>query len=484
MRWGVLVNLAVILAVSGCLLFVVFCASLERAVIEERMQRGSFLAQRVENLVYGASSPEKLWQEIRNLCRSDPDLRLFVYDDHGALLGGCGEKADAPKPDPLDFKRVVTVEGARFPVNLFREMAVVADFTADFPHGVRSVRVISVIGPRVFSVAWQFFGAYLILTQAALFLLGYILFHRTIIGPLQDAAALATRAAGMAEGQDPIHEERKGGDIRRISASIKGMILKIMRDREDMQALVERLRRINRDLEAAQRGLVRSEKLASVGRLAAGLCHEIGNPLQILSGYVELLQKRPDRDSNAEMLGKMEQEVQRIHDILRNLLTFAQPVKEEMRSCDLNALVTEAGSFLEVRKGFREILFRTELDPKLKPILTAPEKLRQVLVNLIFNAADAMPDTGGEIVLRTRMTDEHAEIEIQDTGHGISEENLTKVLDPFFTTKEPGKGTGLGLPVCLSLVESLGGTLEIDSKEGSGTIVKVRLPADENQGPQ
>jgi len=482
-RWGVLVNLAIILAVSGCLLFVVFCASLERTVIEERMQRGSLLAHRVENLVYGAASPEKLWQEIRSLCRSEPDLRLFVYDERGALLGGCGEKADAPKPDPLDYKRIVTVEGARFPISLFREMAVVADFTADFPHTVRSVRVISVIEPRIFFVAWQFFGAYLILTQAALFLLGYILFHRTIIGPVQDVAALATRAAGMAQRRNSIEGAPEGGDISRISESIKGMILKIMRDREDMQALIERLQRVNRDLEAAQRGLVRSEKLASVGRLAAGLCHEIGNPLQILSGYVELLQESPHGDSSAVILGKMEQEVKRIDDILRNLLTFARPVKEDMRSCDLNALVMEAGAFLEVRKGFREIRFQTELDPKLALIRTAPEKLRQVLVNLIFNAADAMPEAGGEIVLRTRMADGHAEIEVRDTGHGIPEENLSKVLDPFFTTKEPGKGTGLGLPVCLSLIESLGGTLEIDSKEGSGTMVKVRLPADEDQEP-
>ena len=111
---------------------------------------------------------------------------------------------------------------------------------------------------------------------------------------------------------------------------------------------------------------------------------------------------------------------------------------------------------------------------------TEPEKIRQVIVNLIFNAADAIPESGGKITLRTRKDENAAEIEVEDTGSGISQENLAKIFDPFFTTKEPGKGTGLGLAVCLGLVESMGGTINVESEEGKGTVVVVRIPRQED----
>jgi two-component system NtrC family sensor kinase len=110
---------------------------------------------------------------------------------------------------------------------------------------------------------------------------------------------------------------------------------------------------------------------------------------------------------------------------------------------------------------------------------TEPEKIRQVLVNLIFNAADSIPESGGKIILRTRKVENAAEIEVEDTGSGIFQENLAKVFDPFFTTKEPGKGTGLGLAVCLGLVESMNGSINIESQEGKGTAVVVRIPSRE-----
>jgi two-component system NtrC family sensor kinase len=250
----------------------------------------------------------------------------------------------------------------------------------------------------------------------------------------------------------------------------------VVEDREKMRALVEELQRTNKDLEAAHHGLVRSEKLAGTGRLAAGLSHEIGNPLQIVMGYVELLRRDVGGDARGEIIDRMDQELRRIHDILSRLLEFAQPIKENVETCDLNAMVTDMSSLLEGRKAFQDIEFTLDLDPQVGTIRTEPEKLRQVLVNLIFNAADALSDSHGRIVLRTARSEEELKIEVQDSGHGIPKSDLEKVFDPFFTTKEPGKGTGLGLPVCLSLVDSLGGSIEIHSTEGEGTVVTVRLP--------
>ncbi len=171
----------------------------------------------------------------------------------------------------------------------------------------------------------------------------------------------------------------------------------------------------------------------------------------------------------------MEQELRRIHDILRRLLDFARPIHSNIVECDVNELLRDCAALMKGRKGFHHVEFAYELDPKAPRLTTEPEKLRQTVVNLVINAADATGQ-GGKILLRTRMRDNHVEIEIEDNGCGISAENLEKVFDPFFTTKEPGRGTGLGLAVCLGLVESLGGSMNLVSEEGRGTTAILRLP--------
>jgi len=120
--------------------------------------------------------------------------------------------------------------------------------------------------------------------------------------------------------------------------------------------------------------------------------------------------------------------------------------------------------------------FGYDFDPAVPKIITEPEKIRQAIVNLVFNAADAISGPGGKVVLRTRALDENIEIEVEDNGCGISAEHLEKVFDPFFTTKAPGRGTGLGLAVCLGLVESLGGSMNLISEVGRGTTARLTLP--------
>lgn len=477
MRWGILANLAVILAVSGILLFFVFSASLERSAIDLRTSQAGAIAGLLESRLRTAGSPEALWNDIRALCRSESGLKVLIYDAYGKILGGCGSETELGPPDSQALGRRIRVVRARWPSYLFRPLTVILDVTGDFPHGVRSFRALLSVPPRVFSPAWKFFGGYLILTQASLFFLGYILFHRTVIGPVQDVARLAGKASGLTASEDVTTVLDAKGDIQTISSGLRAMIVKIVEDRQKMEALVEQLRSANRDLEAAQQGLVRSEKLAGIGRLAAGLAHEIGNPLQIVMGYQELLQKSPDPGIVQDILPRMDQELRRIHDILRRLLEFARPIKENVVDCDINALVKECGALIEGRKGFRNVTFEYVPAPDLPTIRTEPEKIRQILVNLIFNAVDAIPDEGGTVSLRSRACEDGIEIDVADTGSGIPQEIMDRIFDPFFTTKGPGKGTGLGLAVCLGLVESIGGSIAIDSSKGQGTIVTVKVPA-------
>jgi signal transduction histidine kinase len=254
------------------------------------------------------------------------------------------------------------------------------------------------------------------------------------------------------------------------------MIKRIQRDKEDMARLLEQLKETNQELAAAQEGLVRSEKLASAGRLAAGVAHEVGNPLQIAMGYVELLRDETDPEQRSEILERAEAELTRIDAILQRLLDFAKPVSENIMETDLNALVRECGQLIEGRKGFRRIKVRLDLDESIPRVRTEPEKIRQILVNLIFNAVDAIGDNPGLILLSTNAFDQRVEIGVQDSGTGVAPELKSRIYDPFFTTKPPGHGTGLGLAVCLGLAESIDGTLEIDSDGANGTAAILSLP--------
>ncbi len=461
--------------ISGLALFLVFSASIKRAAIDAKIQDSNILADLIENQVLKAESSEKLWDKVRSVCAGRTGLRLALYGADGKVLGGCGANLALEAPTLSDAVHRVRIIATDWPWVLFQDMSVVVDRTGSFPHGVQSVRLFLDIPSSVFAPAWKFFAAYLTLTQFALFLLGYILFHRTVIGPIREVAQLAEESSGVAEiGEFPDTFSLQG-DIQKISAGLKKMIVKIVDDREKMEKLVEQLSAINRDLQAAHQGLIRSEKLASVGRLAGGVAHEIGNPLQILLGYIELLGRGADPEQRREILPRMEQELRRIHQILRRLLDFARPIQSNVVECDVNELLKDCAALVKGRKGFHHVEFLYELDPQASSMLSEPEKIRQAVVNLVINAADATGQ-GGKIMLRTRARDNNVEIEIEDNGCGISAENLEKVFDPFFTTKEPGRGTGLGLAVCLGLVESLGGSMNLASEVGRGTTVSLKLP--------
>jgi two-component system, NtrC family, sensor kinase len=476
MRWGILANLALILVVSGVLLFGVFTASLKRAAIDQSIHESNVIADLVENQILRSNSPEKLWDFVRTVCQARSGLKLVVYDGRGEVLGGCGGNASRERVSLSEPGRSVQVSAGDWFAVLSQGFVVSVDLLDSFAHGIGAVRILLETPPSIFAPAWKFFAAYLALTQASLFLLGYILFHRTVIGPVKEVARLAARASGIADLETLPDSLSLQGDIQKISASLRGMIVKIVEDRDRMEELIERLSAINRELKNAQEGLIRSEKLASLGRLAAGVAHEIGNPLQILLGYVEILHRGADPESRAEVISRMDQELNRIHDILQQLVAFARPIQRNVVECDINALLLDCTAFVKHRRGFQTVEFEYVLDPNVPIVKTEPEKVRQALMNLFINSADAMPAAGGRIILRTRTNGDHVEISVEDNGCGIVEEHLEKVFDPFFTTKEPGKGTGLGLAVCLGLVESLGGTMKLSSRPDCGTTVVLTVP--------
>ena len=218
--------------------------------------------------------------------------------------------------------------------------------------------------------------------------------------------------------------------------------------------------------------LAHSEKLASIGRLTAGIAHEIGNPLTAVFSFLQILREKETDDFKKESLDTVLLHINRIADTVRQLSGLAKVPPAETKETELNGVIESALGLLQFDKRAKGIKIIKELSP-LPPVVTDANRLSQVFVNLILNAVDAMHG-GGALTVRSRPSGDRIEVEFEDTGVGIERENLQRVFDPFFTTKD--KGTGLGLSVSYSIVKRLGGDITVESEPGKGTRFTIKIP--------
>jgi len=219
-----------------------------------------------------------------------------------------------------------------------------------------------------------------------------------------------------------------------------------------------------------------SEKMASIGLLAAGVAHEVNTPLTGISSFTQmLLQQAPADDPSTKVLEKIERQTFRAAKIVNGLLNLARPAQVDSGPCDINAVINDVLSLLEHQFRTGSIQVRKELAVSSPIVQGIEHKLQQVFLNLFLNARDAMPK-GGWLTIVTREDRDGAFVEIADTGSGIPPEQLSRIYDPFFTTKDIGKGTGLGLSITYGIVHEHGGTITCDSQVGQGTRFSIRLP--------
>lgn len=244
----------------------------------------------------------------------------------------------------------------------------------------------------------------------------------------------------------------------------------------------------------AQERWAQSEKLAAIGQLAAGVMHEINNPLATVAACAESLSLRlddlrregcqvpPQADEFTRLIG---QEVQRCKRIIDGLLTFSRPKSGDQAPTSLNAVVEQTLFLVKHHTRFKRLRVQTLLDQELEPVAANAEQLIQVLMALLINAADAMHEAG-VITIRTRRGVGDAEgiiAEVIDSGEGIARDDLPKIFEPFYTTKPPGRGTGLGLSICYSIIAGHGGRIEVDSAPGAGSTFRILLPGARATGP-
>jgi two-component system NtrC family sensor kinase len=295
--------------------------------------------------------------------------------------------------------------------------------------------------------------------------------HRLVYRPLSDLEAGAKRlAAGNLEQPIPV---RGADEFGRLAGSFNSMTLAL---KDATRNLEQKVADRTRELRAAQAETARGEKLASVGLLAAGIAHELNNPLTGVLTFSTLMRKKmPAGSQDAEDLDLVIRETKRCAAIIRRLLDFAREKAPEKKFADLNRLIEETVQLVERPAHLAHIEIRLELDPGLPPVWMDPDLVKQVVMNMLVNAQHAI-DREGAITVRTRRLADKVEISIVDTGCGIRAEDLPRIFDPFFTTKGVGKGTGLGLSVSHGIVEAHGGSIEVESTPGEGSTFRVYLP--------
>ncbi|MFB0556156.1 MAG: sensor histidine kinase [Phycisphaerae bacterium] len=225
--------------------------------------------------------------------------------------------------------------------------------------------------------------------------------------------------------------------------------------------------------------LLHADRLATIGMLAAGVAHELNEPLGNILGFAQLAKKCPGVPASAEHdIGKIEAASLHAREIIQKLLVFARQAPPRKIQVNLNKVVEDGLYFFEARCAREGIELVQLLSANLPEITADPGQLNQLLVNLVVNALQSMPGAG-RITVQTRFCDHNVLLSVEDTGTGMSKEFLDKIFIPFFTTKDVGHGTGLGLPVVYGIVTAHGGSIKVDSKPGCGTRFEIQLPVAE-----
>ena len=366
---------------------------------------------------------------------------------------------------------------------------------------------------------------YVVLDILILVAFGTYMFSKLVVKPVQQ---LVQTAEGFKEGDEiPDVSAGEQNELGKLAQALNAMLQRLAENKDELRQHVSSLEQANLELKRAQQEVIFSEKLASVGRLAAGIAHEIGNPIGIVLGYLELLQRKDiDETERLELIDRMSTEIQRINQTIRQLLDFSRPGPGERQTIPVHPLIQETLTVLEHEFRKQKIEVFLELKAESDTVFAKADQLKQVFLNLMVNAADAMEATnerpqGGQLRVHTRSfagkslvkkdlgskplrrstdpiaaayshlrrihgttEDRWIEIQFADTGVGIAQEDQKRVFDPFFTTKEAGKGTGLGLSVSIQIIETLGGRMELSSRSGEETVVSIMLPVSEEEGKQ
>jgi signal transduction histidine kinase len=320
----------------------------------------------------------------------------------------------------------------------------------------------------------------------ALLVFAYIALTRAIVRPIEQLALAADRvASGSRSFGMPATGAR---EIAELGSSVRSMASRLIDDEKALRAKVDELITTTRHLGETRTQLEGSERMASVGRLAAGVAHEIGNPIAAIMGMHDIIEdaETPD-DTRADFLKRMRKETERIHVVVRDLLDYARPengppsARPSPATADVSEIVDDAVALVRSQKEWKGIELNVDLEAGLS-VSVSPQRLTQVLLNLLLNAGAAIADKPYDaeriVSVRARQSAEgRVRIEVDDNGPGVEPSMRDRIFDPFVTTKDVGSGTGLGLAVCRGIVEGASGRIFVDPAYTQGARFVLDLPS-------
>ncbi len=329
----------------------------------------------------------------------------------------------------------------------------------------------------------RYIGMYLAVNLLVLAVIGFFRFRRGILQPVEHLIRLTD--AYTDESGVPFLVRENGNELEQLAGSMQQMLGRIRSDREKLQQHVASLQDANQQLRATREEMVRAEILSTVGRLAAGLAHEIGNPVGIVQGYLGLIKQNSiDESDRKEFCGRAEQELERISHLVRQLLDLSRPARSAYEDVDMHQLLAEVIELVRPQPLFDGIDVTTTFTAANAVVHGNAAQLKQVVLNCLINAADAIHSAAqierGQITITTDVLSLAAgqmfQVMLADTGTGLGEAEIATAFDPFFTTKEPGKGTGLGLSVSFALLKAMNGAIQLANREEGGAMVTITLP--------
>ncbi len=504
LRTGILAYLAFLILSAMLLINVVMVKFSEKDLIEERVNAARLLLHAIaERLSHEAGQYGGPWPEtgshnslLHELARGTGMARfsgLLVIDRDGRkilLQGPVGEKQKAALS--LAREALFTKKYARgFQGSTWGVIWIApASATVSMPLISRRGRLLGAAALCVdlrplyhhLRGSEKIVLLYIILNTIVLVLVGFYLLSRIVVRPIHDLLRVTEQF--KEGGAFPEMAEVARNEIGQLSRSLNLMLRRLEENKEELKTHIASLEEANRELKRAQEEIVRSEKLASVGRLATGIAHEIGNPIGIVLGYLELLDgEMLSEEERKDFLGRIASEITRINEIIRQLLDFSRSSTGQKGPTEVHLLLTETINMLKPQPMMAGIETRCILEAEHDTVLADPNQLKQVFLNIVMNAADAMRSMGekkaGTLTITTRNVEHLLELRFTDTGPGIPQEDLSRIFDPFYTTKEPGRGTGLGLSVCYRIVEGLGGSIRAENSPDHGATIIVDIPLHE-----
>lgn len=417
----------------------------------------------------------------QKLAEDSDFVRLTLLDSNGKYIYTIGrEGSDVFAP----FSNPTASEEGRFVLADGSGIGYIVKVVRNDAAAGRAGLLISLAGEKArLKRSREMFMAYFAIDFVLLLGIGAFILSRIVVKPINQLLSATEKITGGHYG----HQVRISGsaEMSQLAESFNAMSEKLQLKDRQVTSQLSALEKANVELNQAREETLRSEKMASVGLLAAGMAHEIGTPLASIMGYAELLTgEQSENQLYNEYAQRIAQDCARIDRIVRGLLDYSRPRPANIEPVDIRQLVLDTIELLTQQGAFKNIEVTPLFNGPLKDAKVDPHQLQQVLINLMLNSRDAMPE-GGKLNLCASMDESVClsdcsngcmRIDVLDNGSGIPVENIGKLFDPFFSTKPPGKGTGLGLAIVSRIIDEIGGRIKVQSKQGTGTCFTIWLP--------